>query len=104
MVLEPNETIVQGDIIIVKKGEEKKLFTMKGLKQKIFDKKNATQKDVVSDANRRWDTTTIPYLVSPHLRKCSNILNSYYSIRCSKNMMMIRFRSFSELFWNFTTN
>ena len=79
MILEPNETIVQGDIIIVKKGEEKQLFTTEGLTKKKSDKKNTTRKDVVSDPNRYLDTTTIPYFVSRRLRKCSNILNTCYS-------------------------
>ena len=70
MILGTNETIVQGDIIIVKKGEEKQLFTMAGLKKKKkHGKNNAAQKDVIRDANRYWDTTTIPYLVSRGLRK-----------------------------------
>ena len=70
MILGTNETIVQGDIIIVKKGEEKQLFTMAGLKKKKKDgKNNAAPKDVIRDANRYWDTTTIPYLVWPGLRK-----------------------------------
>ena len=71
MVLGTNETIVQGDIIIVKKGEEKQLFTMAGLKKtKKHGKNNVAQKDVIRDANRYWDTTTIPYAVWPLLRKC----------------------------------
>ena len=70
MILESNETIVQGDIIIVKKGEAKKLFTMAGLpKAKNSGKRNAIKKDVVRDANRYWDTTTIPYWIWPGLRK-----------------------------------
>ena len=73
MNLEANETIVQGDIIIVKKGEEKQLFTTAGLsKTKNSGKRNAIQKDIIRDANRYWDTTTIPYLVSDELRKYIN--------------------------------
>ena len=64
MILEANETIIQGDIIIVKKGEEKQLFTTAGLlKTKNSGKRNAIQKDVIKDVNRYWDTTTIPYFV-----------------------------------------
>ena len=70
MILEPNETIVQGDIIIVKKGEEKQLFTMAGLSRtKNSGKRNAIQKAIIRDASRYWDTTTIPYFVSFFLRK-----------------------------------
>ena len=64
MILEANETIIQGDIIIVKKGEENQLFTTAGLlKTKNSGKRNAIQKDVIKDVNRYWDTTTIPYFV-----------------------------------------
>ena len=43
---------------------------MAGLKKKKkHGKNNAAQKDVIRDANRYWDTTTIPYLVSRGLRK-----------------------------------
>ena len=70
MILGANETIIQGDIIIVKKGEEKRLFTTAGLsKTKNSGKRNTIQKDIIRDANRYWDTTTIPYFVWPHLRK-----------------------------------
>ena len=73
MILEANETIIQGDIIIVKKGEEKQLFTTAGLlKTKNSGKRNAIQKDVIKDVNRYWDTTTIPYFVWPDLRKYIN--------------------------------
>ena len=70
LVLGSNETIVQGDIIIVNRGEENRLFTMTGLtKRSKHGKNKAAQKDVIRDANRYWDTTTIPYLVWPVLRK-----------------------------------
>ena len=43
---------------------------MAGLpKAKNSGKRNAIQKDVVRDANRYWDTTTIPYWIWPGLRK-----------------------------------
>ena len=74
LVLGSNETIVQGDIIIVNRGEENRLFTMTGLtKRSKHGKNKAAQKDVIRDANRYWDTTTIPYLVWPLLRKYINI-------------------------------
>ena len=81
LVLGTNETIVQGDIIIVKKGEEKQLFTMAGLKKtKKHGKNNASQKDVIRDANRYWDTTTIPYFVWPLLRKYIKMYKNIYYV------------------------